>query len=109
METASCRQSATTRAWGSIGSAEISADDAAYATTKWGVHHAGLARDTGRAWWAADGAWSARGRVERAAVRKRPFFPKKRDFPRRGAVVTGSDAETIFGRSCGIRGALHYL
>jgi hypothetical protein len=27
--------------------------------------------DTGRAWWAADGAWSACGRVERAAVRQR--------------------------------------
>jgi hypothetical protein len=26
--------------------------------------------DTGRAWWAVDGAWSACGRVERAAVRQ---------------------------------------
>jgi hypothetical protein len=44
METASRRQSATTRAWGSIGSAEIFAEGTAYTTTKWDVHHAGLAR-----------------------------------------------------------------
>jgi hypothetical protein len=45
METASRRQSAATRAWGSIGSAEIRfAEGTAYATTKWDVHHAGLAR-----------------------------------------------------------------
>jgi hypothetical protein len=46
METASRRQSATTRVWGSIGSAEIFAEGAAYTTTKWDVHvhHTGLAR-----------------------------------------------------------------
>ena len=44
METASRMQSATTRVWGSIGSAEIFAEGTAYTTTKWDVHHAGLAR-----------------------------------------------------------------
>ena len=44
METASRRQSATTRVWGSIGSAEIFAEGTAHTTTKWDVHHAGLAR-----------------------------------------------------------------
>jgi hypothetical protein len=34
METASRRQSATTRVWGSIGSAEIFAEGTAYTTTK---------------------------------------------------------------------------
>jgi hypothetical protein len=36
------RQSATTKAWGSIKSAEIFAEGTAYITTKWDVHHAGL-------------------------------------------------------------------
>jgi hypothetical protein len=44
METASRRQSATTRVWGSIGSAEIFAEDTAHTTTKWDVRRAGLAR-----------------------------------------------------------------
>jgi hypothetical protein len=44
METASRRQSATTRVWGLIGSAEIFAEGTAHTTTKWDVHHAGLAR-----------------------------------------------------------------
>jgi hypothetical protein len=44
METASRRQSATTRVCGSIGSAEIFAEGTAYTTTKWDVHHAGLTR-----------------------------------------------------------------
>jgi hypothetical protein len=44
METASRRQSATTRVWGLIGSAEIFAEGTAYTTTKWDVHHAGLTR-----------------------------------------------------------------
>jgi hypothetical protein len=45
METASRRQSATTRVWGSIASAEIFAEGTAYTTTKWDVHRAGrLAR-----------------------------------------------------------------
>jgi hypothetical protein len=44
METANRRQSATTRVWGSIGSVEIFAEGTAYTTTKWDVHHAGLAR-----------------------------------------------------------------
>jgi hypothetical protein len=44
METASRRQSATTRAWGSIGSAEIFAEGTAQSTSKWDVHCAGLAR-----------------------------------------------------------------
>jgi hypothetical protein len=74
METASRRQSATTRVRvrGSIGSAEIFAEGTAYTTTKWDVHHAVDWADTGRAWWAADGAWSACGRVERAAVQPTP-------------------------------------
>jgi hypothetical protein len=38
METASRRQSATTRTWRSIGSAEIFAEGAAHTTTKWEVH-----------------------------------------------------------------------
>jgi hypothetical protein len=37
--------------------------------------------DTGRAWWAADGAWSACGRVERAALRQRCPPPAERDCP----------------------------
>jgi hypothetical protein len=41
METASRSQSATTRVWGSIGSAEIFAEGTAHTTTKWDVHHAG--------------------------------------------------------------------
>jgi hypothetical protein len=36
--------------------------------------------DTGRAWWAADGAWSTCGRVERAAVQQR-CPPAERDYP----------------------------
>jgi hypothetical protein len=44
METASRRQSAATGVWGSIGSAEIFAEGKAHTTTKWDVHHAGLAR-----------------------------------------------------------------
>jgi hypothetical protein len=44
METASRRQSVTTRLWGSIGSAEIFAEGTAHTTTKWDVHRAGLAR-----------------------------------------------------------------
>jgi hypothetical protein len=79
METSNRRQSATTRVWGSIGSAEIFAEGTAHTTTKWDVHHAGLARY--RAWWAADGAWSACGRVERAAVRQRCPPPAERDCP----------------------------
>jgi LSD1 subclass zinc finger protein len=63
METASRRQSATTRVWGSIGSAEVFSQRAQLTqrqsetctTLDW--------PDTGRAWWAADGAyageWSA--------------------------------------------------
>jgi hypothetical protein len=38
METASRRQSATTRVWGPVGSAEGLAEDAAYATEKWDRH-----------------------------------------------------------------------
>jgi hypothetical protein len=38
------RQSAATRAWGSIWSAEIFAEGTAHTTTKWYVHRAGLAR-----------------------------------------------------------------
>jgi hypothetical protein len=48
------------------------------------VHRAGLlARYTGRAWWAADGARSACGRVERAAVRQcgSAAPPAERDYP----------------------------
>jgi hypothetical protein len=37
-------ESAATRMWGSIGSAEIFAEGIAYTTTKWDVHRAGLAR-----------------------------------------------------------------
>jgi hypothetical protein len=44
MEKASRRQSAATRVWGPIGSAEIFAEGTAYTTTKWDVHRAGLAR-----------------------------------------------------------------
>jgi hypothetical protein len=44
METASRRQSATTRVWGSIGSGEFFAEGTAYTTTKWDVRHTGLAR-----------------------------------------------------------------
>jgi hypothetical protein len=43
-ETASRRQSATTRVWGSIGSAENFAEGTAHTTTKCDVHHARLAR-----------------------------------------------------------------
>jgi hypothetical protein len=35
------RQSATTRVWGSIGSAEIFAEGTAHTATKWDVHRAG--------------------------------------------------------------------
>jgi hypothetical protein len=58
IETASCRQSATTRAWGSIGSVKIFAghsvhnDKVGRATLDW--------PDTGRAWWRKN---------------KTPFFP----------------------------------
>jgi hypothetical protein len=44
METASRRQSATTRVWGPIGSAEIFAEGTAYTATKRDVHRAGLDR-----------------------------------------------------------------
>jgi hypothetical protein len=44
METASRRQSAATRVWGSIGISETFAESTAYTTTKWDVYHAGLAR-----------------------------------------------------------------
>jgi hypothetical protein len=37
------RQSATTRVWGSIGSAEIFAEGTAHTMTKWDAHCAGLA------------------------------------------------------------------
>jgi hypothetical protein len=53
METASCRQSAATRAWGSIGSAEIFAEGAAHTTKKWGRTALDWP-DTGMAWWAAE-------------------------------------------------------
>jgi hypothetical protein len=43
-ETASRRQSAATRVWGSVGSAEIFAEGTAYTATKRDVHCAGLAR-----------------------------------------------------------------
>jgi hypothetical protein len=67
METASCMQSATTRVWGSsLGArrfsqrAQLTQRQSETCTTlDW--------PDTGRAWWAVDGAWSACGRVERAA------------------------------------------
>jgi hypothetical protein len=47
METASRRQSAATRVWGSIGSAEVFAEGTAYTMTRWdmGHHgHSGLAK-----------------------------------------------------------------
>jgi hypothetical protein len=52
METASRRQSAATRVWGSIGISvwgsigisETFAESTAYTTTKWDVYHAGLVR-----------------------------------------------------------------
>jgi hypothetical protein len=69
------------RVWGPIGRrAETFAEGAAHTTTKWDVHHAGLARyrqgmvDGGRLM--AGGAWSACGRVERATP------PAERDCPR---------------------------
>jgi hypothetical protein len=43
--------------------------------------------DTGRAWWAADGAWSACGRVERAACAAALPPPAERDYP----LAKGSD------------------
>jgi hypothetical protein len=42
METASRRQSITTRVWGSIGSADVFAEGTAHTATKWDVHRAGL-------------------------------------------------------------------
>jgi hypothetical protein len=49
---ASHRQSATTGVWGSVGSAEIFAEDTSYTTTKWDVHRAGLTRyRQARVWW----------------------------------------------------------
>jgi hypothetical protein len=55
------------RAAGAAGGTRAGAAGGAAA----GVAPAGAAAGTGRAWWAADGAWSSCGRVERAAVRQR--------------------------------------
>jgi hypothetical protein len=72
METASRRQSTTTRVWGvgfdwergDFRRTQLTQRQSETCTTlDW--------PDTGRAWWAADRAWSACGRVERTAVRQR--------------------------------------
>jgi hypothetical protein len=69
-------QSATTRVWGSIGSAEIFAEGTAHTTTKWDVHYAGLARYLPTVAYrqgVAGGCWGwecACGRVERCTAER---------------------------------------
>jgi hypothetical protein len=86
------RQSAATRVWGSVGSARRFSQRAQLTqrqseTLDW--------PDTGRVLWAAGGAWSACGRVERAAVWQR-FPPPPRngtDYP----LAKGSNNRTSNG------------